>query len=88
MRALLKRLNNKIPDNAPRPFVLGLILWLIVAALMSLAFLLSQLRWMGLYQIVFTVIFVLSLGFLGSVVWFLIESITGRKTPWRQRKNI
>ena len=87
IRALIKRLNNQIPDNVPKPLVLGLILCLAGASLMLLAFLLAQLKWMGLYQIVFWLMFVLILGFLGCVVWFLIEFTTGRRTPWRQREN-
>ena len=87
MRALLERINNKIPDNAPKPFVLGLVAWLMAAALMLFALLFAQLEWMGLYQLVFALVFLLIVGFLGCVVWFLIEHATGCRTPWRQREN-
>ena len=87
MRALLERLTSKIPDDAPKPLVFGLILWFIGAALMVPAFVLAQLKWMGLYQVVFFLIFIVILGFLGCIAWFLIEFTTGRKTPWRQREN-
>ena len=87
MRALLERINNKIPDTAPKPFVLGLIAWLMAAALMLFAFLFAQLKWMGLYHAVFTLMFLLIVGFMGCVIWFLIEHATGRRTPWRHREN-
>lgn len=87
MRALLDRLISKIPDDTPKPFVLGLILWFVGATLMLPAFVSAQLKWMGLYQFVFFLIFIAILGFMACVVWFLIEFTTGRRTPWRQREN-
>jgi fatty acid desaturase len=57
------------------------------AALMLFALLFAQVEWMGLYQLVFALVFLLIVGFLGCVVWFLIEHATGRRTPWRQREN-
>ncbi|MFA6970063.1 MAG: hypothetical protein WC208_01565 [Gallionella sp.] len=87
MFASIKRLTDKIPDSAPKPMVLGLFLWLAAAILMALAILFAQLNWMGLYQIVFAIIFVLILSFICCVAWFLVEFMTGRKTTWRQREN-
>lgn len=87
MLVWLKLLTNKIPDSASKPMVIGLMLWLTTAALMALSFLLVQLKWTGLYQIVFALMSALILGFIGCVAWFLFEFTTGRKTPWRQREN-
>jgi hypothetical protein len=85
MRALLERVNSRIPDAAPKQVVLGLIAWLMAAALMPFAFLFAQLNWMRLYQWVFTAVFFLIVSFVGCVVWFLVEHASGRTTPWRQR---
>ena len=87
MFAPFKRIMDKIPDNAPKPIVLGVFFWIAAAVLMALAVFLVQLKWMGLYQMVFALMFVLILGFIGCVAWFLVEFMTGRKTTWRQRGN-
>ncbi|WP_036549751.1 hypothetical protein [Nitrincola lacisaponensis] len=83
----LNRMSRMIPDNAPKPFVLGILLWFIAAALMLLAFGLTQLDWTALYKVVFSLMLLVIIGFMACVVWFLVELITGRKTPWRSREN-
>lgn len=83
MRGLIERIDARIPDNAPKPWVIGLLLWLAVAALMPLAIMFIYLEWRGPYLVLFWFMFALVLCFLGCVLWFFVEFITGRRSTWR-----
>ena len=83
MKELLRRLEARIPDDAPKPWVLGILIWIVVAMLMPLAALFLYLEWRGPYLVLFWFMFALVLCFMGCVLWFMVEFLTGRRTTWR-----
>jgi hypothetical protein len=50
---------------------------------MGAAFACVKLGWHNVYMVVFAAIFVCIMGFMGSVIWFLVEQASGRTTRWR-----
>jgi hypothetical protein len=83
MKKLIQRISGAIPSDAPKPWVIGVLLWIGAAVLMPLAFLLSYLDWMDAYRVVLAAMWALLVAFLGCVAWFLVEFSIGRKTSWR-----
>jgi hypothetical protein len=83
MKDVIRRLDARIPDHAPKPWVLGILIWIVVAMLMPVAVLLSYLEWRALYWVLFWFMFALVLCFMGCALWFMVEFLTGRRTTWR-----
>lgn len=80
---MLRRLAEKIPAYVPKAYVIGLSCWGAAALLMGAAFACVKLGWHNVYMVVFAAIFVCIMGFMGSVIWFLVEQASGRTTRWR-----
>jgi len=83
MMEIIKQTLARIPDETPKPFVLGILFWICVAALMPLAVLFIYLKWRTVYLALFWIMFSLVVCFGLCVLWFLVEVFTGRRTTWR-----
>jgi hypothetical protein len=83
MKVLIERIDARIPSDAPKPWVIGILIWFGIAALMPVAILFIYLEWRGPYLALFWFMFVLVLCFLGCVLWFFVEFLTGRRGTWR-----
>lgn len=84
MNIIFKYIDSKIPDDVPKPWVISIFIWLfIVAVLMPILYLLSTLKLMLLYRLVFIITFILTIGFTACVIWFLYDYFTGNKNTWR-----
>ena len=84
MKKILKFIDSKIPDDVPKPWVISILIWLIiVVVLMPILLLLSSLELMLLYRLVFILTFLITLGFIASVIWMLYDYFTGNKNTWR-----
>ena len=84
MNIIFKYIDSKIPDDVPKPWVFAVTIWLlIVVILMPILYLLSSLKIMLLYRLVFIFAFMLTLGFIACVIWFLYDYFTGKKNTWR-----
>jgi hypothetical protein len=83
MRELIRRIDARIPSDAPKPWVIGILIWLGAAALMPFAILLIYLEWRVPYLVLFWFMFALGVCMIGCVLWFFFEFFTGRRTTWR-----
>ena len=75
---------SRIPAHYPMAWVVGIMLWCGMALLMAIAVLCIWLGWHVAYFIVFFIMFLLTLGGFGCGLWFMVERISGRITPWRE----
>jgi len=83
MKELIERLEARIPDDAPKPWVLGILAWIVVAMLMPFAALLIYLEWRGAYLVLFWVMFALVLWFMGCGAVVYGRVLMGRRSTWR-----
>lgn len=83
MRGLIKHIDARIPGDAPKPWVIGILIWLGIGALVPLALLFIYLEWRGPYLAVCWIMFALGVCFLVCVLWFFVELLTGRRSTWR-----
>jgi hypothetical protein len=74
----------KIPGRLPKAWVTGLLLWCFEALLFVPAVVFGLLHWHAALLAVLGVMFLAFLCFIGCIVWFLVERMLGRVTPWRQ----
>ena len=75
---------NKIPAHYPKPWVVGILLWCAGLPAMGVAALCSLAGWEIGYFIAFGVLFLVVISFMACVAWFIVETVTGRVTPWRR----
>ena len=80
---IINKLLARIPDDAPKPMVIGMLLWVCVAVLMPIAVLFIRMEWRAPYLVLFWFMFFLVVCFGLCVLWFLVEYFTGRRTTWR-----
>jgi len=80
MNILFKYIDSKIPDDVPKPWVISILIWLIIVAILMPILLLSNLKLMLLYRLVFIITFTLTIGFIACVIWLLYDFFTGNKT--------
>ena len=84
MNIILRYIDSKIPDDVPKPWVFACAIWLlIVLVLLPLLYVLSSLKIMLLYRLVFIITFILTLGFIGCAIMFLYGYFTGKTKTWR-----
>lgn len=75
---------RKIPSHYPKAWVTGILLWLASLIGMALAALCLLINWQLGYYIAFALVGAGVIAFMGCIVWFFLERLTGRVTPWRR----
>ena len=74
----------KIPGHLPKAWVTGLLLWCFGALLFVPGVIFGLLHWQTALLAVLALMFLAFLCFMGCIVWFMVERMLGRVTPWRR----
>jgi len=84
--SLKKRLglDRWLSEGAPVFWVVGLSLLLLGAALRLLYGLFEMFDWRMAAQVALWAIGLLAACFVAGVIWFVVEALSGRPTPWRR----
>jgi hypothetical protein len=82
---MLRHLLNRIPSHLPKAWVTGILLWLTCFPLMALGILFGKMHLHSALVVVLATLFFVFLCFMGCILWFCIERIAGRVTPWRKQ---
>lgn len=73
---------DKIPAHFPKALVFGVLWWILAAVLIGLAVLC---HWVGFrvgYFVWFALLLVCIMAMFVCGLWFVMERVTGRVTPW------
>ncbi|HEV2622039.1 MAG TPA: hypothetical protein VGU65_08120 [Frateuria sp.] len=73
-----------IPGHLPKAWVTGLLLWCVEALLFVPGIVFALLHWQPALLAVLALMFLAFLCFMGCIVWFMVERMLGRVTPWRR----
>ena len=82
---MLSRLLAKIPSHLPRAWVTGILFWYAALVLMVPGTIFGVLHWHTAFMTVLALIFLIFFGSMGCVLWFMVERMFGRVTPWRRQ---
>jgi hypothetical protein len=82
---MLRRLLTKIPGHLPKAWVTGMLLWCAALALGALCVIFGLLHWHTALMAVLALMWFIFFGFMGCIVWFMVERMFGRVTPWRRQ---
>jgi hypothetical protein len=82
---MLSRLLAKIPGHLPRAWVMGILLWCVALALMVSGTIFGVLHWHAALMTVLALMFLVFLGFMGCIMWLMVERMFGCVTPWRRQ---
>jgi hypothetical protein len=80
----LLKILNKIPGHYPRAWVFCFLLWLGGMIGMAIAAISMLAAWWFGIDAAFVLTGVCMTGFLGCVIWYFVERVSGRITPWRR----
>jgi len=75
---------EKIPSRYPRAWVFSFLLWLGALISMGLGALSMLAVWPLGISIAFGLTGVCVTGLMGCVIWYFVELVIGRITPWRR----
>jgi hypothetical protein len=82
---MLSRLLAKMPGHLPKAWVTGILLWCAALVLMVPGTIFGVLHWYAALMTVLALMFLVFFGLLGCILWFAIERMFRRVTPWRRR---
>jgi hypothetical protein len=82
---MLNRMLVKIPGHLPRAWVTGMLLWCAALVLSVPCTIFGVLHWHSAFITVLALMFLAFFGFMGCILWFMVERMLGLVTPWRRR---